>query len=203
MSVLQRLRATLTAACAVVLLSTLVGCSFNGPVYNNYTLVATSPVVTARDGLPATLGVFPVKVPGWLDKNNIIWSRGGVLLQVFENNYWGEPLPELLTQAMVNNLRRQAGSQTWVSVGPWFGNARPEMVMLVEVQSITVVDQQMQVSVAWTVQGNDNHIIVQQEKTYELPDGGVSVQDSIETLSQVWGLVTEDVITTLVQTTSK
>lgn len=202
MSVLQRLRATITAACTIVLISMLAGCSFKGSVYNDYTLIAVSPTVAVRDGLPATLGVFPVTVPGWLDKNNIIWSSGGVLLQVSENSHWGEPLPDLLTQAMVNNLRRQAGSETWVSAGPWFGNERPEMVVFADVQSITVVNQRMQVSVAWTLEGREKRVIARQEKVYELPDSGVSMQDSIRTLSQVWGLVAEDVIATMAQTTS-
>ena len=189
--------------CAIILLSMLSGCSSKGAVYNDYTLIAVAPTVTARDDLPATLGVFPVLVPGWLDKGNITWSDGGVLLQSHENEHWGEPLPELLTQTMIKNLRRQSGSQTWVSSGPWAGNQRPAVVVLAEVQSITVKEQQLQVGVVWVLEGDKHQVIAQQEKVYALPDSAASMPERIHTLSQVWGLVAEDVIKALAQNTDK
>ena len=197
MSLLLRLKAA--TVCAIILMSMLAGCSFRGTVYNDYTLIAVAPTVTVRDDLPTTLGVFPVSVAGWLDKGNITWSDGGVLLQSHENDHWGEPLPELLTQAMVENLRRQSGSQTWVSSGPWIGNQRPAVVVLAEVQSITVKEQQLQVGVVWTLQGDKHQVIARQEKVYALPDSAVSMPERINTLSQVWGLVAEDVIKALAQ----
>ena len=201
MSLLLRLKAA--TVCATILLSMLTGCSSKGVVYNDYTLIAVAPTVTARDDLPATLGVFPVSVPGWLDKGNITWSDGGVLLQSHENDHWGEPLPELLTQAMIKNLRRQSGSQTWVSPGPWAGNQRPAVVVLAEVQSITVKEQQLQVGVVWMLEGDKHQVIAQQEKVYALPDRAVSMPERIHTLSQVWGLVAEDVINVLAQNAHK
>lgn len=186
----------------MITVSMLLGCSSGGTVYKDYTLVAAAPVVAARDGLPATLGVFPVSVPGWLDRGNITLSDGGVVLRTYENDHWGEPLPELLTQAMVENLRRQAGSKTWVSSGPWVGNQRPAVVLFANVQSILAVQQQLQVSVAWTLQDSENQVNARQEKVYALAVNGPSMQEKIETLSQVWGLVAEDVVETLVQNAS-
>lgn len=201
MSLLPRLKATITTACTIILVSLLAGCS-RGSVYYDYTLIAAAPAVAAREGLPATLGVFPVSVPGWLDRGNITWSNGGVLLRTYENDHWGEPLPELLTQTMVENLRRQAGRQTWVSSGPWVGNQRPAVVLFADVQSIMALEQQLQVSVAWILQGSENQVIARQEKVYALAGNGASMQEKIETLSRVWGLVAEDVVKTLLQNSS-
>ena len=199
---IPRLKVVLTTLCTIIMVSILPGCSSGGTVYKDYTLVAAAPVVATRDGLPATLGVFPVSVPGWLDRGNITLSDGGVVLRTYENDHWGEPLPELLTQAMVENLRRQAGSKTWVSSGPWVGNQRPAVVVFANVQSIMAVQQQLQVSVAWTLQDSENQVTARQEKVYALAVNGPSMQEKIETLSQVWGLVAKDVVETLVQNAS-
>lgn len=196
------LKVVLTTLCTIIMVSILPGCSSGGAVYKDYALVAAAPVAAARDGLPATLGVFPVSVPGWLDRGNITLSDGGVVLRTYENDHWGEPLPELLTQAMVENLRRQAGSKTWVSSGPWVGNQRPAVVVFAKVQSIIALQQQLQVSVAWTLQDSENQVTERQEKVYALAVNGPSMQEKIETLSQVWGLVAEDVVNTLVQKAS-
>ncbi|KEI71116.1 PqiC family protein [Endozoicomonas elysicola] len=180
-----------------LLLSLMTGCSVKNPTYHDYTLVAATVSQESRvpSVLPDTLGVFPVNVVGWLDKKNITWSDGGVRLQTAVNDHWGEPLPELLTQAMVQNIRRQVRSSSWVSSGPWVRDKRPEVVAFIDVQSIVVVNRQLQMNVAWSLEGQDRKVITQREKVYALLlESGDSTQAYVRTLSQVWGLVANDMI---------
>ncbi|MFK0571516.1 membrane integrity-associated transporter subunit PqiC [Endozoicomonas sp.] len=198
--------AALKAFSVTLMLSLMVGCSSTNPVYHNYTLVAApaSEEGKVHTALPATLGVFPVNVSGWLDKKNITWSDGGVRLKTFDNDHWGEPLPDLLTQSMVQNLRRQVRAQSWVSSGPWVRDKRPEVVAFIDVQSMSVVKHQLRVNVAWSLEGQDSKIIARKEKVYALLlDNSDSVQASVQTLSRVWGMVAKDMIQALPAAPSK
>ncbi|WP_419536836.1 PqiC family protein [Endozoicomonas sp.] len=192
--------AALKAVTGALILGLTVGCSTKNPTYRDYTLVASpaSPDTMAIRGMPETLGVFPVNVSGWLDKKNITWSDGGVRLQTSVNDHWGEPLPELLTQAMVQNLRRQTGTQSWISSCPWTLDKRPEVVAFINVDSISVVNHQLRVSVSWSLEGLDKKVIAQREKVYALLlENGDSTQAYVQTLSRVWGLVAKDMVQTL------
>ncbi|USE34746.1 membrane integrity-associated transporter subunit PqiC [Endozoicomonas sp. SCSIO W0465] len=185
------------AFCLILLLGLMAGCSVNNSVYHDYTLVAAtvSQEQSVLSDLPPTLGVFPVSVAGWLDKKNITWSDGGVRLQSSVNNHWGEPLPELLTQAMIENLRQRVHSGSWVSSGPWVQDKRPEVVAFINVQSIAVVKRQLQMNVAWSLEGPNRQIIVQRNKVYTLSlEHDDSTQNYVQTLSQVWGAVADDML---------
>ena len=170
LNLVLRHRAASKVFFVALLVSLMSGCSIKNPTYHDYALV---PATISQESkvlleLPATLGVFPVSVAGWLDKKNITWSDGGVRLQTAVNDHWGEPLPELLTQAMVQNMRRQVRSSSWVSSGPWVRDKRPEVVAFIDVQSIVVVNGQLQMNVAWSLEGQDRKVITQREKVYTL-----------------------------------
>lgn len=186
-----------TAAKTFFLIILLSGCSVNNSTYHDYTLVPArvSQAKKVNADMPATLGVFPVRVAGWLDRKNITWSEGDVRLQSSVNDHWGEPLPELLTQAMVQNLRKRVHSASWVSSGPWGQDKRPEVVAFIDVQSIALVNRQLRISAAWTLEGQDRQVIAQREKVYALSlESGDSTQAFVQALSQAWGVVAEDMI---------
>ena len=170
----------------------LVGCTSTPTVYQDY-ILTTAPG-DQRAPLKTTLGVFPVEVTGWLDRKNITWSDGGVQLQSSIYSQWGEPLPVLLTQVMAQNLRRLAGSQAWVSTGPWTRDKRPVVVILLQVQSLAVVGQQLQLSVAWTLEDKSGQQFAQRNKVYTLRKEDDSAHSLVVLLSQAWGQVAADLI---------
>ena len=170
----------------------LVGCKSTSTVYQNY-ILATAPS-DKRTPLKTTMGVFPVEVAGWLDRKNITWSDGDVQLQSSIYSQWGEPLPLLLTQVMAQNLRRLAGLQTWVSTGPWTRDKRPAVVVLLQVQSLAVVGQQLQLSVAWTLEDKSGQQFAQRNKVYTLHKEDDSAHSLVVLLSQAWGQVAADLM---------
>ena len=59
-----------------------------------------------------------------------------------------QDLPALLTQTVVQNICRLSGPGTLVNSGLWGRDKRPEIVVFIDVQSISRVKQQLQVDVA-------------------------------------------------------
>ena len=161
-------------------------------VYPDYTLANVSSNKTTP--LKTTLGVFPVEVASWLNSKSIIWSDGGVRLQSSLNSHWGEPLPALLTEVMAQNLRRLTGTQTWVNIGPWTRDKRPAAVIFLHVQSLAVVGQQLQLSVAWTLEDKSGKRFAQRDKVYTLLAEEESVHNRVLLLSQAWGQVAADLV---------
>lgn len=186
----------------------LSGCVAKKSGYHAYTLAAT-PSVQGKEpsaqvkepsakSLPASIGVFPVELPGWLDRKNITWSDGDVRLIISGNDRWGEPLPQVLTQVMAQNLRRLTRGYSQVSTGPWIRSGRPDNVIVIQVQSMAVVNQQLRVNVVWLLEGEGKKVISHREKVYALLlEENSTTEAYVQTLSRIWGLVAKDVVLAL------
>ena len=178
----------------------VLGCLSKNPSYQDYTLVTASELAKAdiASQLPKTLGVFPVVISGWLDKKNITWSGDGVRLKSSSSDRWGEPLPELLTQTMVQNVRSQVGVRSWVSSGPWVYDKKPEIIIFSHVNAISIDDRILSMDLSWSLENQDKSIIAKREKTYSLAqEESETTQAYVKLLSQVWGLVAQDIVKTL------
>lgn len=181
----------IAAMCAVL----LVGCASSFE-YHDYRVVPKATAMAHSDEavFPATLGVFPVQVPGWLDKRAIVWGSGGVRIDRAAGQQWGEPLPQLLTQAIVQNFQRLSGEQSWVTAGPWSIKQRPELVAKVNVQELSIRDNQLIVRVDWQWASGERGIVTRNTKTYSQPLGkkGDPAVRFVEALSGLWSTVAYD-----------
>ncbi|WP_067520259.1 PqiC family protein [Endozoicomonas ascidiicola] len=183
--------------CFVVVLA---GCVSSNPAFHNYRLIADSElnVVTDIDKLPLSVGVFPVSVAGWLDKRQLVWSDGGVNIHSSTLDRWGEPLSELMTRAMAENLQKASGTEVWISAGPWLRKHRPEMVAKIEVQSISIAGGQLNLMAGWTLEDIEGQTVAHRQAVYNKPYTDTEPDSGyVETLSQVWGLVATDIVQVL------
>src|SRR5438094_4206308 len=112
----------LVAAIAVVGLS-LAGCGslFPPPQPNSSGIyLLTSPLKTAdrqdqSRSAQISLGVGPVRLPGYLDRREILTRVAQSRLDVSQNDRWAEPLDENLTHVLAQNLSALLGSDGVIS----------------------------------------------------------------------------------------
>ena len=76
------------------------------------------PQLAAQDGL---IGVFPVRVPDYLDRPQIVTRTGENTLDLNEFNRWAEPLRVNITAILVQNLSHLLGTDGVINTSQNFG----------------------------------------------------------------------------------
>ena len=141
----------LFGSCLVLMMLVLTsGCATTPAPYRHYVLQplaaeAEHPVVTS-------LGVAPIKVPEWMDRNYLIYSDGNFRLEQMPLDRWGEPLEEAVTRIVTQNLRRQ-NPEAVVRQGPWLTSERPDTVIELEVLNFILAENELMLEVSWSLAG--------------------------------------------------
>ena len=125
----------------------LWGCSSVQP-YRYYTL---QPVVEpgTRD-FRYSVGVAPVKIPGWMDRSDLAYTEDRFELHFMDYDRWGEPVNDAITRITTSNLRRLLPEATVFS-GPWLRSEAPVMEVRIEVLDLAKVQDQLSLTVRWDV----------------------------------------------------
>jgi uncharacterized lipoprotein YmbA len=95
-------------AVVVAVVAALVGCARNPPT-NFYVLSSLSGTSQDSDSAGAgssgvTIGVGPVSLPGYIDRDGIVTRDGRNVLDVADLDQWAEPLTDNFSQVLGENL---------------------------------------------------------------------------------------------------
>lgn len=80
-------------------------------------------------GVP--IGIGPLKIPGYLDREQIVTRVSANRYQVAENDRWAEPIEENIQRVIVQNLTGLMPSAEFVDY-PWRANERPKYQVQIE-----------------------------------------------------------------------
>ena len=100
-----------------------------------YLLASPLKAVDRQDqsrSIQISLGVGPVRLPGYLDRREILTRVTQSRLDVSQNDRWAEPLDENMTHVLAQNLSVLLGSDGVISY-PWPIAKGPEYRVTVEV----------------------------------------------------------------------
>ena len=98
-----------------------------------------------------SLGVGPVRLPGYLDRREILTRVAQSRLDVSQNDRWAEPLDENLTHVLAQNLSVLLGSDAVIS-SPWPIVKGPNYRVTVEVLQFECNSaREARLSVRWWV----------------------------------------------------
>jgi uncharacterized lipoprotein YmbA len=117
--------------CAAIVLAALAACGSPDPVL--YT-IASEPGA-AQTGAPRIVLVQGVSVARYLDRSQIVRSSEDYRLDVMSNDWWGEPLPAMLSRVLVAELsQRLPGSTVIAETGAV--SARPDAILDVNIERL-------------------------------------------------------------------
>ena len=89
------------------------------------------PQVSSNPG-GISLGIGPVKFPGYLDREQLVTRISQNRFQIAENDRWAEPLAENFTRVLMQNLAALTPTVRLVS-HPWRPSERPEYQLEIDV----------------------------------------------------------------------
>jgi uncharacterized lipoprotein YmbA len=135
----------------------LAGCfrSSTPPQFYMLTASATSGKrATANEAAPL-IGLGPVRIPGYLDRDQIVTAVSGQEFKLSDNHRWAERLDVTLTRVSVENLSAMIPSDRIV-IHPWPREPAPDIQVSIDIQDLYIDPTAMaRFSALWSLRDID------------------------------------------------
>lgn len=133
--------------CGAIAALLLVACG-SSPQHNFYLLSAESREVA--NGQSPSLGIGPIGIPEYLNRNSLVYSRGSNQLQIANFERWAEPLADGIQRVLGLNLAAELGTQN-IRPHPWQRADAPAYAVQLWVLSLDAAGQSAELVVEWRV----------------------------------------------------
>jgi uncharacterized lipoprotein YmbA len=138
----------MTRTLGIALLLTLLTACGSSPRSNYYLL--TSEVTEAPLGEGPSLGIGPIVVPDYLNRNGLVYSREGNQLQVSSTDRWAEPLESGIKRTVAINLASQLDTQD-IRYFPWDSGNAPDYGVSISLLQLDANEQRALLAAEWRV----------------------------------------------------
>jgi len=165
----------LTLKMSVALLAAvLLSACGTTPPSSHYRLTASQALPTTSNGL--SLGVGPVNIPEYLNRNGIVRSDGGNSITIADSERWAEPLEDGVTRVVILNLASMLDTQD-IRRFPWHPDRAPEIGIKLNILKLDAETSKATLVAEWLVfQVNDDQPVARRLTRHEepLPGAGTS-----------------------------
>jgi uncharacterized lipoprotein YmbA len=132
-----------------------------------------------------SVGIGPIKFPGYLDRQEIMFRTAQNRFEVLENDRWAEPLDENFTRVISQNLSGLLRTDR-IIVYPWTSDRKPTYQVEIEVlrfEGNSARDAQL--SVRWgVIDGNSKKRLTLKESRLTRPAKEKSTDGTVAALSE-------------------
>ncbi len=172
-------RSLLRCAFASVCIALLQSCAASPT--SNYYLLTAGEFPDPTGGPLATntlsLGVGPVSVPPYLERDNMVYRQQGNTLQIAAYDKWAEPLADGITRVMSLNLAQALAAN--VRAFPWHASSAPDYALSIDVLELDIDGQRALLSADWRLYQPDTgaNLVRRTSRIHtELPAGSTPMQ---------------------------
>jgi uncharacterized lipoprotein YmbA len=140
-----------------------------------------------RDGAGTNglaLGIGPIKIPGYLDRAQIVTRVSQNRFAISENDRWAEPLDDNFLRVLSQDLSILLQTDRIVTF-PWRRSQQPKYQVQVEVLRFEPnAEQSVELWARWSIIDNAKKIISVKESYLTRPAKDKSVETSVASMSQ-------------------
>lgn len=130
----------------------LAGCG-SSPSSNFYRLTGAAPPTQA--GQKPALGIGPIAVAEFLNRNAMVYTRGGNQLQINSTERWAEPLESGIKRVVGLNLSQILQSES-LRFFPWDVRTAPDYGVRINVMDLDASEGQARLVADWTIYDPSN-----------------------------------------------
>ncbi len=122
--------------------------------------VLTPGQVSAPQNTTPSVGIGPVSVPEFLERDMIITGRQESHLEIASNHRWAEPLAEGIGRVTAINVAALLDTQSMQRF-PWRQDYQPDYAVKIDLWQLETTDYEAQLIAQWTVQhrASDNMLL--------------------------------------------
>ena len=188
---------------SVSLLAILVAaCSFGGKTKSSQYYVLDAKVEKSdSDKLSnIALGVGPISIPGYIDRPQIVTKTDTPKIQIQECARWAEPMDEMFTRALTQNIQILTKSQQIYS-HPWSNASEFKYRLQAKVIKFeNNLDGDALLIVHWALIGDTNSSEAMVKNTrYDVLSKGTDVSSNVNALNEAVAQFANDIVKTLEQ----
>jgi uncharacterized protein len=133
-------RRELIVAAAVLCVLAAGGCFSPQPDPSKFFVLAPAPAAAANSIAPAgisasstpTIGLGPIKLPEYLDRDEVVTRVGPNGLELSDKDRWAEPLSDNFRQVLAQDLTQSLGTHS-IMFFPWVGTTRIDYLVRIDV----------------------------------------------------------------------
>jgi uncharacterized lipoprotein YmbA len=139
------------------------------------------------------LGLGPVKLPGYLDRQQLVKRLSQNRFAVAENDHWAEPLEENFSRVLAQNLSILLGPDRVVAY-PWEKNQRPIYQVQVEVLRFEPNAAHLaELWARWIVSDNAKKPLMVKESFLSQQARDRSAEESVAAMSEAVGGLSKEI----------
>jgi uncharacterized lipoprotein YmbA len=149
---------------------------------------AASPATTPGAVGEFALGLGPIKLPPYLDRQEVVTRTSPTQFDLSKSERWGESLQTNFTSVLSRDLAAQLGTQQIVAF-PWYNTIHVDMQVQIDVYRFETDSQgNAQLSAKWTVRDSDGkNILYVAESNLSQPSKPGDTADAAAALSRTVG----------------
>lgn len=161
-------------------------------------------LLAARSGSPPTgqtpsLGVGPVSVPEYLNRNSMVYNRSGTKLDVATYARWAEPLEAGISRVLSLNLAINLNTED-IQDFPWHTSRAPDYSVAVRVLELDANSTRARLVAEWSLRRNSGENgTLRRISQLELATGGseLSPDDVAQAYSTLLGELSDRIATAI------
>lgn len=163
-------RLTLSALLVTIIVS-LAACG-STPPSDYYVLAARSGDIPTGD--TPSVGVGPISIPEYLNRNSMVFNRDGNTLEIATFARWAEPLESGISRVLSLNLATNLNTED-IQVFPWHPTRAPEYAVGMRLLALDSNSQRAQLVAEWSLRkasegATEKRRIVRLEKAINTAD---------------------------------
>jgi len=167
------------------------------PDPSRFFALASLPQIKERNSPPGTdaltLGIGPVKIPGYLDRQQLVTRVSQNRFAVAENDRWAEPLDENFSRVLSQNLSILLQTDRIVAY-PWERSQQPAYQVQVEVLRFEPnAEQLVELWARWSIIDSTKKTISSRESYLTHPARDKSTEASVAAMSDVVGGLSKEI----------
>ncbi len=142
----------------------------------------------ANDSPGISLGIGPITLPGYLDRQEIVIRVAQNQINLSENDRWAEPLEENFSRVLSQNVAAILRAER-INAYPWPIDKKPVYQVEVEVLRFEAdATQEVQLSARWAVRNSGKKDVIRYRETrLSRPAKARSTDASVAALSEALG----------------
>lgn len=191
----------------LTLILTLTGCTLLAPVPDQSRFFLLTPIAPGDAGTPVdqdntsalVLGLGPIKLPDYLERDDIATRVESNRVDFSENDHWAEPLKNNFTSVLSQNLSTLLGTQQIINF-PWYSSARIDYQIAITVEQFECDAQgNGRLAALWSIDDPVSGRILRHGESDLSAPCGSSVDQGVAGLSQALGNFSRQIATTVAQ----
>ncbi len=175
----------------------LAGCFGGTSPNSSFYILSVDTSLSTMSVNKTSVGVWPVKVPDFLDRPQIVLNESATQLDISEINRWSEPLSLITQRALVENLQRILPN-AYVQTKGYDENRFKRFVCVEIIKMSGTLGQSADLSVWWIIENSAGQEIIRTRFDESMPCGQ-TYGDYVRAQNILWGKLSEQIATRLIR----